>query len=87
MIVRDIRVILEKLDPLCVKILERAVGGCVNRGHYEVRWEHLFVEFLDEPESDIPLIMRRFQVDQSGLRKALSAELETMRIGNTGKPS
>jgi type VI secretion system protein VasG len=87
MIVRDIRVILEKLDPLCVKILERAVGGCVNRGHYEVRWEHLFVEFLDEPESDIPLIMRRFQIDLSGLRKALSAELENMRTGNTGKPS
>jgi type VI secretion system protein VasG len=87
MIVRDIRVILEKLDPLCVKVLEGAVGGCVNRGHYEVRWEHLLVEFLDEAESDIPLIMRRFQVDQSGLRKALSAELETMRTGNTGKPS
>jgi type VI secretion system protein VasG len=87
MIVRDIRILLEKLNPLCVKVLERSVGGCVNRGHYEVRWEHLFVEFLDETESDIPLIMRRFQVDTAALRKALTAELENMRSGNTGKPA
>jgi type VI secretion system protein VasG len=87
MIVKDMRILLEKLDPLCVRTLERAVGSCVNRGHYEVRWEHLFVEFLDEPESDIPLIMRRFEVDTEGLRKALSAELENLRSGNTGKPA
>jgi type VI secretion system protein VasG len=87
MIVKDMRILLEKLDPLCVRTLERAVGACVNRGHYEIRWEHLFVEFLDEPESDIPLIMRRFEVDTAGLRKALNAELESLRSGNTGKPA
>jgi len=87
MIVKDIRILLAKLDPLCVRTLERSVGACVNRGHYEVRWEHLFVEFLEEPESDIPLIMRRFEVDTAGLRKALNAELENLRTGNTGKPA
>ncbi|MBN2036505.1 MAG: type VI secretion system ATPase TssH [Chitinispirillaceae bacterium] len=87
MVVRDIRILLEKLDLLCVKVLERSVGGCVNRGHYEVRWEHLFVEFLDEPESEIPYILRRFQVETAGLRKTLAAELETMRTGNTGRPA
>jgi type VI secretion system protein VasG len=87
MIVKDIRILLQKLDPLCVRTLERAVGACVNRGHYEVRWEHLFVEFLDEAESDIPIIMRRFEVDAAGLRRALAAELETFRSGNTGKPA
>ena len=87
MIVKDIHILLEKLDGLCVKVLERAVGSCVTRGHYEVRWEHLFAEFLDEAESDIPLIMRRFEVDTAGLRKALNAELESLRTGNTGKPA
>jgi type VI secretion system protein VasG len=87
MIVRDVRILLEKLDPLCVKALERSVGSCVNRGHYEVRWEHLFFEFLDEPGSDIPLILRRFEVDTAGLRKALTAELENVKSGNTGKPA
>ena len=87
MLVKDIRIILEKLDELCVKTLEHGVGSCVTRGHYEVRWEHLFIEFLDEAESDIPLILRRFNVDTAALRKGLAAELETLRIGNTGKPT
>ena len=86
MIVKDIRILLEKLDPFCVKILERAVGACVNRGNYEVRWEHLLVEFIEEAEGDIPLIMRRFGVDTPSLRKRLSSELEGMRTGNSGKP-
>lgn len=86
MIVKDIRILLEKLNPFCVKILERAVGGCVNRGNYEVRWEHLLAEFVEEPSGDIPLILRRFEVDTTALRKSLTAELETLRTGNTGKP-
>jgi type VI secretion system protein VasG len=85
--VKDIRILLEKLDELCVKTLERAVGSCVNRGHYEVRWEHLFIEFIDEAGSDIPLILQRFNIDIGALRKGLAAELETLRIGNTGKPT
>jgi type VI secretion system protein VasG len=87
MIVKDIRILLEKLNPFCVKVLEHAVGSCVSKGNYEVRWEHLLVEFIEENEGDLPLILRRFGVDTALLRKALSTEIEGLRTGNTGKPA
>lgn len=46
MIARDIPTLLERLNAYCQKALESAVGYCVNRGHYELRWEHLFMQFL-----------------------------------------
>jgi len=87
MVVKDIRRLLEKLNDYCTKALEGSVGVCVGRGHYEVRWEHMFMEFLDRQDGDIPAILNHFSIDRARLRKAVNAELESLRTGNTGKPS
>jgi type VI secretion system protein VasG len=87
MIVKDLRLLLEKLNDYCTKALESSVGLCVNRGHYEVRWEHLLMEFLDDPAGDVAMILKRFDVDVSHLKKAVNKELENLRNGNTGRPS
>jgi type VI secretion system protein VasG len=87
MIVKDLRPLLEKLNDYCTKALEASVGLCVNRGHYEVRWEHLLMEFLDDPAGDVAAILKRFDVDVSHLKKAVNRELENLRAGNSGRPS
>ena len=87
MIVKDLRLLLEKLNDYCTKALEASVGLCVNRGQYEVRWEHLLMEFLDDPAGDIAAILKRFDVDLSHLKKAVNNELENLKAGNTGRPS
>lgn len=87
MIVKDLRVLLEKLNDYCTKALEASVGLCVNRGHYEVRWEHLLMEFLDDPAGDVAAILRRFNIDISQMKKTVNRELENLRSGNTGRPS
>jgi len=87
MIVKDLRLLLQKLNDYCTKALEASVGLCVNRGHYEVRWEHLLMEFLDDPAGDIAVILRRFNVDISHMKKTVNTELENLRSGNTGRPS
>src|SRR5690554_5677350 len=87
MIVKDIRSLLEKLDNTCTKTLERAIGFCVSRGHYEVRWEHLFIEFLDNHDNDIPLILHHYGIEIPHLKKSIQADLENLGTGNTGKPS
>jgi type VI secretion system protein VasG len=87
MIVKDLRPLLEKLNDNCTKALEASVGLCVNRGHYEVRWEHLLMEFLDDPAGDVAAILKRFDVDISHLKKAVNRELENLRAGNSGRPS
>jgi len=87
MIVNNLRLLLEKLDDKCTKALEASVGLCVNRGHYEVRWEHLFVEFLGDASGEVAEILKRFGVNTAALSKALNQELENVRSGNTGRPS
>ncbi len=87
MIANNLRVLIEKLDDYCTKALESSVGLCVNRGHYEVRWEHLFMEFLDDTQGEVAAILQRFNVDIAPLRKALMRELETIGTGNTRRPS
>jgi type VI secretion system protein VasG len=86
-IANNLRVLIEKLDDYCTKALESAVGLCVNRGHYEVRWEHLFMEFLDDTQGEVATVLRRFKVETAPLKKALICELENLRSGNTGRPS
>jgi type VI secretion system protein VasG len=85
--VNDIRVLLERLNEFCTKRLESSVGYCVNRGHYELRWEHIFIECLEANSGDIPEILRHFGVDTETLTKAVTRELENLRAGNTGKPA
>lgn len=87
MIANNLRVLIEKLDDYCTKALESSVGLCVNRGHYEVRWEHLFMEFLDDTQGEVATILRQFKVDVATLKKALIGELENLGSGNTGRPS
>jgi type VI secretion system protein VasG len=85
--VTDIRVLLERLNDYCTHHLESAVGYCVNRGHYELRWEHVFMQCLESGSGDIPEILDHFGVDPSMLKKAVNQELEGLHSGNTGKPS
>jgi type VI secretion system protein VasG len=87
MVVRDIRLLLEKLNPLCTKALETSVGACVNRGHYELTWEHVFYELLDNTDNDTACILSHFQIDTATLKKALGHDLERLAAGNTSKPS
>ncbi|MDD5673106.1 MAG: type VI secretion system ATPase TssH [Chitinivibrionales bacterium] len=87
MIISNIRALLERLNDSCTKILESSIGACVNRGHYEVRWEHLLLESMDRAESDIAAILDHFAVDKARLLKALQNDLEALPEGNTGKPT
>jgi len=83
---KDIPRLLEKLNDYSQNTLATAVGVCVSRGHYEVRFEHMLLEFLDRNDGDIPLILRQFDVNVDHLKKAVTLDLENLRTGNTGKP-
>ncbi|MBN1576010.1 MAG: type VI secretion system ATPase TssH [Chitinispirillaceae bacterium] len=87
MIVKDIRSLLQRLNPTCTKALEGAVGFCVSRGNYEVRWEHLLVELIDYQGNDVQLILHHYGIDIAHVKKGIKVDLESLQTGNTGKPS
>ncbi len=82
----DIKALLNKLNPLCLKVLEGAAGLCVSRGHYEVGVEHFVAKLMEEPQDDFVLILRHFDQDPARVRKALEFALEDYQTGNPGKP-
>lgn len=82
----DLQSLLTRLNPACMRALEGASGLCMNRGHYEVSVEHLLLQLLEDPQSDIPLVFWQCEVDTAVVIKALQQELETFKSGNPGKP-
>ena len=86
MITVDIKMLLSRLNPYCTRALEGAAGLCVSRTHYEVTVEHLFAKLLEEAQSDVPLILRQFDMDTGRMKKAVDQTIEEFRTGNAAKP-
>ncbi len=86
MVTVDIKSLLIHLNPFCTNVLQSAAGLCVSRTHYEVTIEHFLSKFLDEPQSDLPLIFRQFDLDPGRVKKALEETLEEFKTGNAAKP-
>jgi type VI secretion system protein VasG len=87
MVVVDLKAMLNRLNRYCTRSLEGAAGRCVSRGNYEVALEDLLLTFLEEPSYDIPLILRHFGCDESGLRRVLQFTVERAQTGNTRRPA
>jgi type VI secretion system protein VasG len=86
MIARDVKRLLQKLNDHTTRGLEGAAGFAVGRGHYEVAIEHLLLKLLEAGDGDLPLVLTRFDVDPGRVGEELTAQLERMRTGNTGRP-
>ncbi|HEY5995430.1 MAG TPA: type VI secretion system ATPase TssH [Candidatus Deferrimicrobiaceae bacterium] len=86
MITVDIKTLLGRLNPFCTRALEGAAGLCVSRTHYEVTVEHMLAKILEEPQSDVSLILKNLDVDPGRVRKVLDQTIEEFRTGNASKP-
>ncbi|MBW2093721.1 MAG: type VI secretion system ATPase TssH [Deltaproteobacteria bacterium] len=82
----DIKALLNRLNQYCTRCLEAAAGLCVSRTHYEVTIEHFLAKLLEEPQSDVPLILRQFDIDAGKVKKAIDQTIEDFRTGNAAKP-
>ena len=87
MLLVDLKPLVGRLDGYCKESLENAVGLCVSRGHYEITVEHLLHRLLDDPQADLPLLLRQNGVDAGTLRQGVERVLEELRTGNTGRPA
>lgn len=86
MITVDIKSLLGRLNTHCTRSLEAAAGLCVSRTHYEVSLEHMLSKLMEDPQSDLPLILRHFEIDPARLKKLIDRSLESLKTGNAAKP-
>jgi len=82
----DMKALLSKLNGFSTTALHNAAGLCVSRTNYEILVEHFLLKCLETPGSDIPLILRRFEIDPARVLQALTDALEDAKTGNAGKP-
>lgn len=82
----DLRQLIGKLGETPKRALEGAVGLAVSKTHDEVELEHWMIKLLEVDDSDIPQVLRRFEVDPEHLLAALRQELEGYRTGHRQNP-
>jgi type VI secretion system protein VasG len=83
----DLRSLIGKLDDTSRRALEGAAGLAVSRTHYEVELEHWLVKLLESADSDIPLILRKFEMNPDRLLASLERALEDYKTGSSGRPT
>ncbi|HEX9983253.1 MAG TPA: type VI secretion system ATPase TssH [Thermoanaerobaculia bacterium] len=83
----ELRVLINKLNPLCKRALETAAALCVAQTHYNVEVEHLLLKLLDLPATDIGPVLRYYKVDQNELTRQLEQAMEKFDRGNSRTPA
>ncbi|MFO0520015.1 MAG: type VI secretion system ATPase TssH [bacterium] len=86
MLLVDIKPLLKRLNPYTTRALEGGIGLCLGRTHYEVTVEHLLAKLLEDPTSDVPLMLASAGVDVALLKRGIDQALEGFRTGNGGRP-
>jgi type VI secretion system protein VasG len=81
-----LKTLIAKLNSTCRQATERAASNCLARGHYEVDLEHLFLSLIEQPASDVSVVLRASDVDAHALRADLDRELTRLKTGNTRTP-
>ncbi len=82
----DLRTLIGKLTPTARRALEAAAGQCIAMSHYEVELEHWLLKLVEQDDSDLPRILRHFELDPARVLASLQRALEGFKTGNTRRP-
>ena len=80
------RSVVGKLNTACRRALEGAAGLCMSRTHFHVEIEHWLTKLLEPTDTDLPIVLRQYDVDGGRVRKELAQALDKMKTGNGRAP-
>jgi len=83
---RDLKSLLLKLNNYLVRNLDTATGLGINRGHYEITFDHLLNALIEDGQGDVPLILKYYGIDSGDVQAKCLRNLDEMDKGNSGKP-
>ncbi|MGL6313462.1 type VI secretion system ATPase TssH [Vibrio sp. WXL103] len=81
----NLAALIERLHPLSKTALEDAAALAVSMRSAEIQIEHYLLSLLERPDSDLDLILTKFECSPNLLRQALSSSLE-QTSGSSSKP-
>ncbi len=83
----DLKSLVVKLNEQCRNALEGAAGLCLARTHYNVEIEHWLLKLLEIPDSDIAVVLEKFDINIGNLVRHLNRELDAIKAGNSRAPA
>ena len=83
----NLKALVGKLNDTCRRALEGAAGLCLNRTNYNVEIEHWLLKLMEDPNSDLALLFRYYEVDLSRLTRDLTKVVDKLRAGNARPPA
>ncbi|HAA72244.1 MAG TPA: type VI secretion system ATPase TssH [Planctomycetaceae bacterium] len=83
----NLKELIGKLSETGRSSLEGAAGLCLSRTNYNVEIEHWLLKILETPNSDVDLILRRYEIDSSRLSSDLIAAVDRFKRGNSRPPA
>ncbi len=83
----NLKSLIGKLNGNTRRAMEAAAGLCMSRTHYDIEIEHYLLKLLDSPDSDVPLILKQYGIDQSRLTSELTRSLDLLKAGNARSPA
>ncbi|SEL24032.1 type VI secretion system protein VasG [Kosakonia sacchari] len=79
-------VLLRRLNPYCARALEGAASLCQTRAHAEILPEHWLLKLLEQGESDLTVLARRYEWDMDDMWQALLGWLDALPRSVRGRP-
>ncbi|MCW8307698.1 type VI secretion system ATPase TssH [Acidiphilium sp. PA] len=83
----DLKSLIARLNEHSRRSLEAAAGLTLSRSHYNVEIEHWLLKLADGTDTDIPLILRHYDIDHGRFLIDLNRALDRMKTGNARAPA
>jgi type VI secretion system protein VasG len=83
----DLKSLIARLNDHGRRSLEAAAGLTLSRSHYNVEIEHWLLKLADGTDTDIPLILRHYDIDHGRFLIELNRSLDKMKTGNARAPA
>lgn len=83
----DLKKLISKLNPYCLKAIEEAADFCFSKSNFNVEIEHLLLKILDMHNSDICLLISCHDVSLSIVSRELMQSVDRLKSGNRQTPS
>ena len=80
------RALFDKLNATCTRGLQSAAGLCLSRTHFHVEIEHWLLVLMEQPNSDLAVVFRQFNIDPNTVKAQLNAALNRFKTGNGRAP-
>jgi type VI secretion system protein VasG len=83
----NLRSLIGRLDETCRRSLEAAAGLCLSRTHYNVEIEHWLIKLLEQPNTDLEAIFKRFEIQPARVSADLTRATDRLKTGNSRSPA